>query len=106
MGYCKNQAAAIHNLEVQIGQISNLLTNRQQALLPSNTETNPKEDVKAITLRRSKILEQNQNSKIVEEDNKDIGNAEVERQKNFCQDEKKVWLDSQTFAIQRSRELL
>ena len=46
----KNQAATIHNLEVQVGQISNLLTGRPQGLLLSNTEMNPKEHIKVITL--------------------------------------------------------
>ena len=50
----QNQAASIRNLEAQIGQIANTLTERTQGTLPSNTETNPLEHVKAITLRDGK----------------------------------------------------
>ena len=56
----KNQAAAIHNLEVQMSQISSLLSNRPQGSLPSNTELNPKEHVKAIMLRSEKVLAKDQ----------------------------------------------
>ena len=59
----KNQAAAIHNLEVQVSQISSLLSNRPHGSLPSNTEVDPKEQVKAITLRSEKILTQDQVSR-------------------------------------------
>ena len=52
----QNQAASIRNLEVQMGQISNLLNARPQGTLPSNTETNLREHVKAIILQSSKEL--------------------------------------------------
>ncbi|XP_071939775.1 uncharacterized protein [Coffea arabica] len=45
------------NVEVQIGQIASSLNNRNQGELPSKTEVNPKEHVKAITLRSGKQLE-------------------------------------------------
>ncbi|KAL6346175.1 hypothetical protein AAG906_027913 [Vitis piasezkii] len=54
----KNQGASIRNLEHQVGEISKLLTERTQGALPSITERNPKEHVKAITLRSEKELEQ------------------------------------------------
>ena len=44
-------------MEVQVGQIVKLLSERQQGTLPGNTEANPKEQVKAITLRSGKQLE-------------------------------------------------
>ena len=47
----KNHSSSIHNLEVQMGQLANSLTMRNQGSLPSNTEKNPKEQLKAITLR-------------------------------------------------------
>ncbi|KAL5564369.1 hypothetical protein UlMin_027533 [Ulmus minor] len=53
-----NQGASIHNLEHQVGEISKLLTERTQGAFPSNTETNPKEHAKAITLRSGNELEQ------------------------------------------------
>ncbi|XP_075640377.1 uncharacterized protein LOC142612142 [Castanea sativa] len=47
----QNNSASIRNLEVQIGQLSSMLTERTAGTLPSNTVTNPKEHVKAISLR-------------------------------------------------------
>ena len=50
-----HQVAQLRNLEVQMGQMANLLIKRQQGYFPSNTEINPrgerKEYYKAITLR-------------------------------------------------------
>ena len=54
----KNHSSYIHNLEVQIGEIANALTSRNQGDFPSNTETNPREQLKAITLRSGKKLQQ------------------------------------------------
>ena len=49
-----NQAAQLRNLEMQMGQMANLLTERQQGSLLSNLEVNlrgeGKEHVKDITL--------------------------------------------------------
>ena len=56
----KNQAAAIHNLDVQAGQMATLLYARTQGSSPSNTKNNLKEQVHAITLRSNRVLEQNQ----------------------------------------------
>src|SRR5262249_44603896 len=50
----RNQEASIHNLENQIGQLAKMQSERQLGSLPSNTETNPKEEAKAITLRSGK----------------------------------------------------
>ena len=47
----KNQEASIKNIETQIGQLTNLLTNRAPGALPSDTEKNPREQANAITLR-------------------------------------------------------
>ena len=52
----RNQEASIHNLENQIGQLAKLVSERQQGSLPSNTEKNPKEQIKAVTLRSGKEL--------------------------------------------------
>ena len=40
-----------------MGQIANALMSRNQGNFPSNTETNPREQVKVITLRSGKELE-------------------------------------------------
>ena len=56
-----NQAAQLRSLEIQMGQMASLLTERQQGSLPSNSEVNPRgegnEYYKAITLRSRKELE-------------------------------------------------
>ena len=56
-----NQAAQLRNLEVQMGQMANLLTERQPGSLPSNSGVNPRRDgnehVKEVTLRSGKELE-------------------------------------------------
>ena len=50
-------SSSIHNLEVQVGQLMNSLSTRNQETLPSNTENNPKEHIKAITLRSGTELQ-------------------------------------------------
>ena len=56
-----NQVAQLRNLEVQMGQMANLLIERQPGSLPSNSKLNLRregnEHVKAITLRSGKELE-------------------------------------------------
>ena len=55
-----NQAGQLRNVEVQMGQMANILTKRQQGSLPSNSEVNPRregnEHVKAVTLRSGREL--------------------------------------------------
>ena len=53
----RNHEASIHNLETQVGQIAKLLSERSQGSLPGNTEPNPREHVKAVTLRSGKELQ-------------------------------------------------
>ena len=66
-----NQAAELRNLEVQMGQMANLLTKRQPGSLPSNSEVNPRRDgnehVKAVMLRSGKELETKGQSQVIEE---------------------------------------
>ncbi|XP_073304614.1 uncharacterized protein [Primulina huaijiensis] len=54
----QNQDASIKGLENQIGQLAKMIASREPGTLPSNTETNPKEKVKAIELKsgKSKIV--------------------------------------------------
>ena len=67
----RHQGASIRNLEHQVGEISKLLTERAQGALPSNTERNPREEAKAITLRSGKELEKSKEAskQVIEEDN-------------------------------------
>ena len=55
----RNHEAFIHNLENQVGQIAKLLSERPQGSLPGNTEPNPREQLKAVTLRSGKELKSN-----------------------------------------------
>ena len=54
-----------------MGQMANLLTERQPGSLPSNLEVNPRRDgnehVKAVTLRSGKELETQEQSPVIEE---------------------------------------
>ncbi|XP_050238205.1 uncharacterized protein LOC126687691 [Mercurialis annua] len=62
----KNQAAAFHHLEVQISQLATYIQGRNQGGLPSTTETNPKEQVKAVELRIQKALNDPHGKKPIE----------------------------------------
>ncbi|XP_050259914.1 uncharacterized protein LOC126704981 [Quercus robur] len=54
----QNNSASIRNLEVQIGQLSSMLTKRTAGTLPSNTITNLKEHAKAISSRSGRTYEE------------------------------------------------
>ena len=76
----QNQAASIRNLEVQIGQIHNILSNRTQGTFPSDTEKNPKEQVNAVTLRSGKQLQEPQ-PKVAEKRSEESHAEEVIKEK-------------------------
>ncbi|XP_073024358.1 uncharacterized protein [Primulina eburnea] len=59
----QNQDASIKGLENQIRQLVKMIASRDPGTLPSNTETNPKEKVKAIAFRNGKVLEQERKEK-------------------------------------------
>ncbi|XP_073288032.1 uncharacterized protein [Primulina huaijiensis] len=59
----QNQDASIKGVENQIGQLAKMIPSREPGTLPSNTETNPKEQVKAIELKSGKILESREKGK-------------------------------------------
>ena len=52
----QNHEASIRNLETQMGQLVKIVSERPQGALPSNTEQNPREHVKAITLQSGKEI--------------------------------------------------
>lgn len=63
----QNQAASLRNIEVQMGQLANLLFNRLQRSLPSNTKVNPKEQIQAINMRNeNKFYERRQKPSVEE----------------------------------------
>ncbi|PPS03656.1 hypothetical protein GOBAR_AA17006 [Gossypium barbadense] len=47
----KNQQSSIQGLETQIGQLAKLISERPQGSLPSNIESNPREQINAITIQ-------------------------------------------------------
>ncbi|PPS09569.1 hypothetical protein GOBAR_AA11079 [Gossypium barbadense] len=47
----KNQQASIQGLETQIGQLAKLISEQPQGNLPSNTKTNPREQLNAINVQ-------------------------------------------------------
>ncbi|XP_050254823.1 uncharacterized protein LOC126700654 [Quercus robur] len=55
--HCSNIGATMKNLEVQIGQLATTINAQQRGTFPSNTEVNPKEQCKAITLRSGREIE-------------------------------------------------
>jgi len=46
----------LHNLERQVRQIANILSERIPGTLPADTEKNPKETVSVVTLRSTQVL--------------------------------------------------
>ncbi|XP_073135969.1 uncharacterized protein [Henckelia pumila] len=53
----QNQDASIKNLENQIGQLAKAMSSRELGTLPSDTEKNTKDQVKAVELRSGKRIE-------------------------------------------------
>ncbi|XP_073133449.1 uncharacterized protein [Henckelia pumila] len=52
----QNQDASIMNLENQIGQLAKAMSSRELGTFPSDTEKNPKEQVKSVELKSGKII--------------------------------------------------
>ncbi|KAG9458523.1 hypothetical protein H6P81_003031 [Aristolochia fimbriata] len=63
-----------------------LTNSRNQGTLPSNSETNPREQIKAITLRSGKVLEEQQHTQ-VEEDSK---NQQQDKEREELSQEREV----------------
>ncbi|XP_073057404.1 uncharacterized protein [Primulina eburnea] len=51
-----NMGATMKSLETQIGQLANALKDQNRGQFPSNTEVNPREHCKAVTLRSGKEI--------------------------------------------------
>ncbi|KAL0406121.1 UNVERIFIED_CONTAM: hypothetical protein Slati_3926000 [Sesamum latifolium] len=63
----QNQDASIRDLEMQIGQLVSIISRRKEGQLLSDTETNPKEHVNAITLKSGKTIGEEPPKEQVEE---------------------------------------
>ncbi|XP_030969898.1 uncharacterized protein LOC115990189 [Quercus lobata] len=62
--HCSNMGATMKNLEVQIGQLATTINAQQRGTFLSNTEVNPKEQCKAITLRSGREIERTPSKEI------------------------------------------
>jgi len=69
----KNQEASLRNLETQVGQLANQIAEQQSGQFSVNTQPNPKEQCKAITIRCGKQVGSDVNVKDVEEKNQTTG---------------------------------
>ncbi|KAL0463097.1 UNVERIFIED_CONTAM: hypothetical protein Slati_0197300 [Sesamum latifolium] len=63
----QNQDASIRNLKMHVGQLVNIVSGRKESQLPSDTETNPKEHIDAITLKNGRIIGEEPPKERVEE---------------------------------------
>ncbi|XP_010274364.1 PREDICTED: uncharacterized protein LOC104609690 [Nelumbo nucifera] len=72
--FINSTKARIQRLETQIGQLAQAISTRPQGGLPSNTEKNPREQVKTITLRSSKELrkEEKDDEHVKEEESRNL----------------------------------
>ncbi|XP_071917208.1 uncharacterized protein [Coffea arabica] len=73
------------NVEIQLGQIANVVNNRNQGDLPSKTEVNPREHVKVITLRSKEVGE-----KLVAESERGFERRENKQLSELGEDGKKI----------------
>ncbi|GMN64086.1 hypothetical protein TIFTF001_033160 [Ficus carica] len=55
--HCNNMNATMKSLKVQIGQLANAVKGQSSGNFPSDTEPNPKDHCKDITLRSGKEVE-------------------------------------------------
>ncbi|KAA3465596.1 Integrase, catalytic core [Gossypium australe] len=74
----KNQQASIQGIENQLGQLAKQFSERSQESLPCNIETNPKEQLQAITAHDSEGLDE---PKVRQENVVEEGKVEVSHNK-------------------------
>ncbi|XP_052723859.1 uncharacterized protein LOC128193791 [Vigna angularis] len=89
----KNTDASIKNLEVQVGQLAKQLANQQGGQFSANTQTNPKEECKAITTRSGKEI------RIFEEETL----QQIPTYSRFMKDlltKKKKYIEAETIEVQ------
>ncbi|KAF7152131.1 hypothetical protein RHSIM_Rhsim01G0069400 [Rhododendron simsii] len=68
----KNNENTMRSIERTVGQLATLMSERSQGSLPNTTENNPKEQVKAITLRSGKELNLQEKEKNSEKEGRGI----------------------------------
>jgi len=72
----KNQEASLRNLETQVGQLAKQLANQQGGQFSTNTQPNPKEQCKAITIRCGKQVGSDINKETVKSKQSAVRNGE------------------------------
>ena len=80
--HCTNMSVIMKSLETQMGQLAIELKNQQKGKFPSDTEQNPRDHCKAITLRSGREVESSRQS---EEKGKEVEvetKIEVEKDKS------------------------
>ena len=104
----QNNSASIRNLVVQIGQLSSMLTERIARTLLSNTVTNPKEHVNAISLRSGQTYKEPKvtNAKQDEAmDNEESKMKEAELEMKEVEQAEKTKENERASKSKRSREV-
>ncbi|PPS04292.1 hypothetical protein GOBAR_AA16355 [Gossypium barbadense] len=92
----KNQQVLIQGLETQIGHLAKLISERPQGSLLSNTESNPREQLNAITVRNKKGLvepEPEPRQRIVETRSKNIYDPCLSNNKGIIYEERRLQID-------------
>jgi len=69
----KNQEASLRNLETQVGQLAKQLSDQQGGQFSANTQPNPKEQCKAVTICCGKQVDSDVNVEAVENSNQTAG---------------------------------
>ena len=72
----KNQETSLRNLETQVGQLAKQLADQQGGQFSANTQPNPKEQCKAITIRCGKQVGSDVNKKTIENKQITVTNGE------------------------------
>jgi len=89
----KNTDASIKNLEVQVGQLAKQLADQRGSSFSANTETNPKEQCKAIFTRSGKEVGLGSKEKVEAREKKkneeDIQEEEVDEEIGVEEEENK-----------------
>ncbi|XP_052172200.1 uncharacterized protein LOC127788130 [Diospyros lotus] len=89
--FINSTEARMQSLETQIGQLAQAISERPQGGLPSNTERNPREHVKAITLRSGKELQSKEKDeeRTKEEESQELEAKEAKEEDQELSTEKK-----------------
>jgi len=72
----KNHKASLRNLETQVGQLAKQLANQHGGQFSANTQTNPNEQCKAITIQNGKHVGSDVNKEVVDVNQKVVVNGE------------------------------